>query len=521
MKILTGKEIKAADAATMKSDNISSLELMERAAEALSLEIAGKFTTDTSVTVFCGKGNNGGDGFAVARMLSGKFNDVSVVTLSAEEEMTPECRTNFRRLPSSVRIIRSAASVEEIFSGKRKVLIVDAVLGVGIRGPVKGPAASLVRFINESREALVRELGAGAVEVVSIDLPSGLPSEFAEDEGSVCAVVADRTLTVGLPKLSLLLPATGKYAGKLTVVPIGLSRSYIDGCQSPYLYADEGYVRKIMPERNAFAHKGNFGHALIVAGRQGMMGAAMLATGAALRSGCGLVTAHVPFSERLAVHLAHPSAIVSTDSGTCFSCLPRDMSAYSAVCAGPGLGQSPETASALRGLLESGIPAVMDADALNVMSANPDMLRKLPHGCVLTPHVGELRRLLKAASGISLVRGAESGEKVWRNEEDKLRMVGELACATGAVVVVKGAHTMVCPPDGALKFNSTGNPGMAKGGSGDVLAGLVAGLLARGLSAEDAAVAGVYFHGAAGDRAAEIFGEESMNASDILGNLRV
>lgn len=278
----------------------------------------------------------------------------------------------------------------------------------------------------------------------------------------------------------------------------------------------------MFPERERTAHKGDFGHVLIVAGKQGMMGAALLSTGAALRSGCGLVTVHIPASERLAVHISHPSAIVSPDSGSCFSRLPENMAMYSAVGAGPGLGQAPETVAALRRLSETGLPMVLDADALNIISGNPALFSLIPERSVLTPHIGELKRLLKSASEASVIPVTVCGSD-GRGEDDLVseRNVRALAGATGAVIVVKGWHTAVYSPSGKIWLNTTGNPGMATGGSGDVLTGLVAGLLARGLSAEDAACAGVWLHGRAGDMAAAEKGEESMNASDILSCLRI
>ena len=285
-------------------------------------------------------------------------------------------------------------------------------------------------------------------------------------------------------------------------------------------WIDENRVMALFPKRERNAHKGDFGHVLIVAGKQGMTGAALLCTGAALRSGCGLVTVHLPASERLAVHIAHPSAIVSPDCGTCFSCLPENMDRYSAVGAGPGLGQAPETVSALRGLLETGLPAVLDADALNIIAGNPALFSLIPKGSVLTPHIGELKRLLKSASEASAadVRCDGTGSEDGLATESNIRA---LAVATGAVIVVKGWHTAVFSPSGSIWYNTTGNPGMASGGSGDVLTGLVAGLLARGFSPEDAACAGVWLHGRAGDMAAAEKGEESMNASDILSCLRI
>lgn len=284
-----------------------------------------------------------------------------------------------------------------------------------------------------------------------------------------------------------------------------------------------GDVMALFPERPENAHKGDFGHALLVAGSRGMMGAALLATGAALRSGCGLVTVHVPEGERMQVHVAYPSSIVSLDtSDTCFSVLPASLSRYSAVGAGPGLGQSEETVAALGSLMENCGRMVIDADALNIIAFHPHYLKIIPRGSVLTPHIGELKRLLRSAVSSSFIDGFEvHGDEVWRSVEERTDMVRALAAAAHSVIVVKGAHTMVCLPSGNLKFNPTGNPGMAKGGSGDVLTGLVTGLMARGLSPGDAAMAGVYLHGLAGDRAAGRIGQESMNAADILGCLRI
>lgn len=511
MKILTGKDIREADLATMREEGISSLDLMERAAEALTAEICRSVSPDYSVAVFCGKGNNGGDGYAVARLLSGKFRDITVVSLFPAGEMTPECRTNSGRLPSCMKIFRFPVQKEKIFFQKKKILIVDAMLGTGVSGLPREPVASAADFINECRESLRKDPETDDVKVFSIDLPSGLPTGASSAGQGILAVVADRTLTIEFPKLSLLLPDTGKYAGRISVVPIGLSRKFIGDCKSDCEYVEPGMAERILPERNTFSHKGMAGHALIVAGSSGMTGAAILATGAALKSGCGLVTAHIPSGERLAMHISNPSALVSPDRSPYFSELPPDMSRYTAAGVGPGLGKSPGTAEALRRLMTAGLPMVLDADALNIMAAKPELLGMIPPGSVLTPHLGELRRLLE-----SYGKG-----KSWKDDTEKIGLVREFAAGTGAVVVVKGAHTMICTPSGRLKFNSTGNPGMAKGGSGDVLTGLLTGLLARGLSPEDAAVAAVYFHGAAGDRAAASLGEESVNASDILSRIRL
>lgn len=611
MKILTGNNIKKADEATIVNEPVSSLDLMERASHAIAEEIiriAASYCCEGDATdagpcrilVVAGKGNNGGDGLAVARLLSAvrrrdttagmpipfsenrrvdgvsadfmavlpgsipesgrdRMFDCTVFISCGEEEMTPECRANFLRLPKSVKVIGGDTEMLRGYvENTPDAIIIDALLGSGIRGTVRdGHIRSLIDCINSSGRL-----------VVSIDMPSGLPSEFAEhvqEDGihgdGLVAVRADATISVQFPKLSLLLPDTGEYAGKVIAVPIGLSEEFIERADENFYYADAREVAgllhgesRTMPfearskssvsgfrgafqfesglpsrrlciscagdglrfpgiagRRPKYSHKGNYGHCFLVCGSEGMMGAAVLSVSAALRSGCGLVTAHVPYSERTAMQVSNPSAMVVFDERGFFSASypAAALSKYTAICAGPGLGRNPVTAVALAGLLESArelsMPFVLDADALNIIAEDKHMQEMLYHGCVLTPHPGELRRLVGP----------------WTGDEEKISKVSAFSARTGAVVLVKGANTMTCLPDGRIYINSTGNPGMAKGGCGDVLAGLIAGLMAKGLSCGTAAVAGVYFHGLAGDRAAAALGGEPMNSSDLLDFLSV
>lgn len=563
MKILIGKDIRQADLRTIVSEPVKSIDLMERAAEAIESEISSVADCrGFSVRGHCrcpvpeylvvvGKGNNAGDGLAVARLLFGRFGTsrrISVLCAYPKEDMSEDCMTNFLRLPSSIlrydykngRIVKSSdgmpVNTGAVFS--RCTVIIDALLGTGISGPVKDPVRSLIRLIN-SVSAMCRM-------VISVDLPSGLPTE-PEATAAPDVVAADMTVTVEFPKLSLLLPETGRFAGKLTVVPVGLDRKFMKSAASPFYALDRQLICGMMKQRGEFDNKGTHGHALLIAGSVGMMGAAVLCAGAALRSGCGLVTARVPMQERKVIHISLPSAIVSADQGPVFSSLPDNLSRYSSVAVGPGLGQKQETASALRGLLSSlsGLhktiarsgafephvkTLVLDADALNIISSHPEMLGMIPSGAVLTPHIGELSRLLRAAAGSGFINAPEqiAGERTgtpglypWNNDAHKISMVRELSRRIDSVIIVKGAHTMICAPDGRCFFNMTGNPGMAKGGSGDILTGLIAGLAARGYDSLSAAILGVWFHGEAGDRAANEFGVESMNSSDILAKLRI
>lgn len=263
-------------------------------------------------------------------------------------------------------------------------------------------------------------------------------------------------------------------------------------------------VSRMLRPRREDAHKGDFGHALLVCGSRGMAGAAVLAAMGALRSGCGLVTVHLPESERMAIHVTSPSAMVDSDPGAYFSALPSNLDKYTAVGCGCGLGRHPETEAALQSLLGAWHrPMVLDADALNIIAVRPELFESVPYGSILTPHLGELRRM--------------TGE--WTSSADMMEKAFRLACRTRSCVVVKGPHSAVIGPDGRVSCNSTGNPGMATGGSGDVLTGLLTGLLASGYPAFDAARLGVWLHGRAGDIAALHYGQNGMNSRDIAGCL--
>ena len=575
MKILTGKDIRRADLYTIEHGPVESLALMERAAEALTREIIarcepdeccgpggccgtagncspgsvltahGAGTAGPEYLIVAGKGNNAGDGLAVARLLHerlGSSRKVSVLLTFPEDEMSPDCRSNLERLPAGVAKFspvcpESFSSPESLFTPD--TVVIDAVLGSGVCGELRGRAADAIRLINSN--------SSRCRDVISIDLPSGLPTEPSDGckgdpDSSLCdgtarrAVAASCTLTIEFPKLSLLLPETGRYAGRLEVVHIGLDRGFIASCRSCYATVDRETVRSLLLPRNEYGHKGSFGHAMIIAGCKEMIGAAILCTGGALRSGCGLVTAHVPSGERLAVQLSHPSAIVSCDpSSAMFSAVPDCISKYSSIAVGPGLGRAPETVRALgdlfsrlRDMREAGAAPtlILDADALNIISSGPQMLGLVPPGSVLTPHIGELSRLLRAALASGMIPSltdADTGTDryPWADDMQKVVLVKSLAAALKSVIVVKGAHTMTCSPQGDCHFNMSGNPGMAKGGSGDVLAGLIAGLAARGYSPLHAALLGVWFHGLAGDRAAGIHGQESMCSADLSASLKV
>ncbi len=541
MKILTGKDIREADLYTIEHEPVASIELMERAALALEAEIAAAAeTTEDQKTaaeapeylIIAGKGNNGGDGLAVARLLRGRFGDtrsISVILLAAPDQLSPDCRLNMDLLPAGISLFSfadghitadgSEVPPEQLFRGN--TVVIDAILGTGVTGAVRGAALQAIRLVNEySRRCRM---------VISIDMPSGLPTEprNREEAAGADTIAADLTLTIEFPKLSLLLPETGRYAGRLRTVHIGLDRKFIDSRESAYAAVDTAYVPTLLQPRGEFDHKGTHGHALVIAGSAEYLGAAILCTGAALRSGCGLVSVHTPAAGRSAMLISHPAAIVSADGAPVFSSLPADLGKYSAVAVGPGIGRSEAAAAALEKLLAC-LPqhpeirtTVLDADALNIISERPEIMSMIPEGSVLTPHVGELSRLLRAAGNCGLLEDVAPAGAPWCDDLHKVALVRQFCARLKSVIVLKGAHTMVCSPDGRCFFNMSGNPGMAKGGSGDVLTGLVAGLAARGYDSLSAAILGVWFHGLAGDAAASLRGMEAMNAEDILENIRI
>ncbi|MDR2287317.1 MAG: NAD(P)H-hydrate dehydratase [Prevotellaceae bacterium] len=495
MKILIKEQIKEADRYTIENEPIASVDLMERAAEAIAGWIDENVDKQSPLLFVTGKGNNGGDGLAVARILNQKGFDCSIYAAYGKDFQNEECRINMERLPAEIPFINSFKEIDE------RTIIIDALLGTGISGNVKEPAASIISQINSRNN-----------KVISIDLPSGMSADtpvslHSNNETNTSQIIkADITLTLEFPKLAMLLPETGEYAGVIITLPVGLNKTYIEQAKSPYRYIDKTLIESLRKKRLKFDYKNIYGHALLICGSKNMIGAAMLATGAALRSGCGLVSVHIPYDERIAFQTRFPSAILSFDKAGYFSELPSDIDKYNAIGTGCGSGIRLETMKAFETLLKSAqIPLVIDADALNMMAMNKELLKYIPANSILTPHPGELKRL--------------TGE--WNSEENKHRKVISLSSATKSIIVVKGAHTAIYLPDGTVYFNSTGNAGMAKGGSGDVLTGLITGLLSRGYSSFEAAVTGVYFHGLAGDRACEKYGSESMNSLDLLEEIRV
>ena len=494
MKILSSNQLKELDKYTMEQEPIASIDLMERAAQALTEAIIRRWDTSHPIVVFAGPGNNGGDALAVARMLSQKSYHVEVFLFNTKGRLSEECQTNLHRLKTCGSIYFTEISTQfdpPILTENH--VVIDGLFGTGLNKPLNGGFAAVVKYINASKAT-----------VVAIDIPSGLMGEDNTYNIRPHIVRADVTLSIQLPKLSFFFPENEEIVGEWELLDIGLKQSYILAAESPYSILEEELIRSLIKPRKRFAHKGSFGHGLLIAGSYGMAGASILSAKACLRSGIGLLTVHVPIYNHDLLQTTVPEAIVQTDIHERYYAEPVDLSKYKALAIGPGLGQEEDTALAMMEQIQaSNIPVVLDADAINILSSHRNWLSRLPKQSILTPHLGELERL--------------TGKCM--DTYERLTKVKELAAYLHSYIIVKGAWTIIVTPDGRCFLNPTGNPGMATAGSGDVLTGILLALLAQGYSQEEACQLGVYVHGLAGDIAAETMSQMGMTSGDIIAAL--
>ena len=496
MKILSSAQLKELDKYTIIHEPIASIDLMERAARALTEAIVQRWDKSFDIVVFAGPGNNGGDALAVARMLSKKGYRVEVFLFNTKGKLSEECQTNLDRLKTCGSIYFTEISTQfDPPNLTEKHLVIDGLFGSGLNKPLNGGFAAVVKYINSSK-----------AQVAAIDIPSGLMGEDNTYNVRTNIIRADVTLSIQLPKLSFLFPENEDIVGEWEVLDIQLKQSFIDSVSSAYSILEESEVRSLVKPRKRFAHKGTFGHGLLIAGSYGMAGASILSAKACLKSGIGLLTVHVPIHNHDLLQVTVPEAIVHTDIQERYFAQPTHLNKYSALAIGPGLGREEDTALAMMEQIQgSNLPIVLDADAINILSTHRNWLSRLPKRCILTPHLGELERLI----GKCL------------DTYERLIKVKELASYLQSYIIVKGAWTCIVTPEGNFHFNPTGNPGMATGGSGDVLTGILLGLLAQGYSREEACKLGVYVHGMAGDIAAEEKTEISMTANDIIEALPI
>ena len=496
-KVFSIAQIREADKYTIEHEPIASVELMERAAKASFDWLLANTNVHHSkcVSIVCGMGNNGGDGLAIARMLYLERIPVDVYILKHADVGSVDFELNKQRLEALDGIdIKYVVEDSEFTISSSSDYIIDAIFGSGLNRAVSGFTKRVIDIVNV----------AEAIRI-SIDIPSGL---FAEKSSIDCTVVkAAYTLSFQFPKLAFFFPENASYVGEFRVLDISLHKTYITETSISIYYVDVLDIPQSMISRPKFSHKGAFGHALLIAGSFGKMGAAIFAAKACMYVGVGLLTVHVPYNAVACMQMAFPEAMVSVDKGNdIFTSLPIELDKYSAVGIGPGLGTDEKSVVALREFLFNwNKPLVLDADALNMIAmSKEEMLPLLKYNTIITPHVKEFKRWV--------------GE--WDNDFERLEKQKTLAKDYGIIVVLKGANTSICCPDGEVYFNSTGNPGMATGGSGDVLTGIITSLLAQGVEAKQAAIFGVYLHGMAGDIAAAEVGQVSMTASDICNGIK-
>ena len=492
MKIIPSSGIKQLDAYTIEHEPISSIDLMERAATALTDAITERWDTHTPVTIFAGPGNNGGDALAVARMMAEKGYSIEVYLFNTKSELSSDCQTNKELIEITEGVKFNEISTQFVPPTlTAQHLVIDGLFGSGLNKPLSGGFAAVVKYIN-----------ASPATVVSIDVPSGLMCEENTFNEKSHIIRADLTLSLQLPKLAFLFAENSEYLGEWDLLDIGLSEEGIEEAETNYEILEPEDLRFIIKPRNRFAHKGNFGHALLIAGSKGMAGASVLAARACLRSGIGLLTTYAPACNREILQTSLPETMVLPDAGDeYFSISIADTSKYQAIGIGPGLGQNEDTEFALlEQLAQVHCPIVLDADALNILSKHQYALNKLPKGSILTPHPKELERLVGKC----------------QDSYERLTKACELARNAKLYIILKGAYSTIITPEGKCYFNATGNPGMATAGSGDVLTGIILALLAQGYTAEDSAKIGTYVHGLAGDMARKKFGTIGLIAGDII-----
>ena len=458
MKILSIDKVRQADQYTIQNEPISSEGLMERAAGQVFEWLMAHIQKDNKVKIFCGAGNNGGDGLVVSRRLS----EVG--------------------RPNQVYLLRDFQSAADFPAIEENDIIIDALFGSGLNRPVEGLAAELIRYLNAQQ----------AIRI-SIDIASGL---FADSPSPDAAIFKpDYTLTFQMPKLAFMMPENDPYVGKLVVLDIQLHPKYLLEVETNNFLVNKEIIKPIIHHRTKYSHKGTYGHALLVAGSEGKTGAAILGAKSCLRTGVGLLSVKLPQSAWTPFQASLPEAMIHTDD---------TLDAFNAIGVGPGLGKDDDAQRMVRHLIQDAkVPMVMDADALNIISENKTWLSFLPAKTILTPHPKEFERVFGKTY----------------NSFERLELQREMAVKHGIIIVLKGANTSVAMPNGAIFFNSTGNPGMATAGSGDVLTGMILSLLAQRYTPEEAAVLGVYLHGLAGDIAASNLSQEALIASDITENI--
>lgn len=480
LDILSGSKVKVLDKAYIQSEKIESWQLMECAATQFSDWLLESYPdSEREVIIFCGPGNNGGDGLAIARLISGFFKSITVVFFEDVEKCSSDYQVNWLRLPENLARIHWN---DFRFENLQSPIFIDGIFGVGINRPVDGVFLEAIRMINQS-------IGAK----IAIDVPSGIPSDSCL-VGE--AVKADFTLTFQFPKLSLLFPEHAGFVGRMVVKDIGITESFIASMSEGKFFVQAKDIPCLHRKFHEFSHKGDFGRVLLIGGKTGKVGSMVLASRAALRTGSGLVFVSVPQSERQIIQVSVPEAMVADSSEL------KDLSKYDAIGIGPGWGTEIDPdyfAEVLRSVKR---PVVIDADGLNLLAKYPHLLDLVPPGSILTPHLREFERIAGVAEC----------------HQQRLERAKGIAQKYQVYLVLKGAFTSISCPDGSQYFNSSGNKFMATAGSGDVLTGVLSSFLGQGYHPKQAALCGVFHHGMAGDLAGAKK-NRGLIASDIIESI--
>lgn len=495
MKIFSAEQIKQIDEFTIANEPISSIDLMERAAMTCTKRIMKLVNIEDELLIFCGKGNNGGDGFAITRLLLERGFSCHAFVINYTDKFSIDAEVNYNKLKETfgtkISEINSLEDLKEKIAHKNYIII-DALLGTGVNKPIDGLLKETVNFIN-----------ANFNRIISIDIPSGLfPDESSKGNENI--IHSSLTLTFQFPKLAFLFPENKNYVPEFEVLDIGLSAQAINAQFTNFYYLTKQDVSSFLKPRNKFSHKGDFGHALLLAGSKGKSGAAIISAKACLRSGAGLLTLHSNKSTTGALLQHLPEAMSVEDANEEFISGIDKPENYDAISFGPGVGMQEETQIVLKKLLQyyTG-KLIIDADGLNILAENKTWMEFLPSETILTPHPKEFERLAGKHD----------------NDFEKIKTLKHLSLKHNCIFLLKGAHSAIAFPDGSVFFNSSGNAGLAKGGSGDALAGIILGLLARGYSAPKATLLGVFVHGYAADLCTKKKSKESILISDVIEQL--
>jgi hydroxyethylthiazole kinase-like uncharacterized protein yjeF len=495
MKILSAEQIKAIDEYTIANELIVSIDLMERAAMACFKRLIKLIKASEKVYIVCGKGNNGGDGLAIGRLLFERGFDVTVFVINHREEFTPDAAINYdlfkTKFSGHIFEINAIEELQEQLTGNFAIVI-DALIGNGLNKPVKGILSEVIKFANERFS-----------RIISIDVPSGLfiDSSSPQNENIIRSSL---TLTFQFPKLAFLLPGNSKYVPEFEILDIGLHPDGIKEHSTNNYYVTKYDIFPLLKVRNKFSHKGSYGHALLFSGSKGKAGAAIISSKACMRSGAGLLTVHSTKEVLNSLLLHLPEAMSEENSNAKYISEINKPENFDAIGFGPGIGMEEGTQQTLKKLLNfyQG-PIIIDADGLNILSENKTWLNFLPADTILTPHPKEFERLTEKCE----------------DDFEKLKILKQFSIKYNCIVVLKGAHSTIAMPDGNLFFNSSGNPGLAKGGSGDGLTGIILGLLCRGYNPPQAALIGTFIHGYAADLCLKKMSMESILISDVIEQL--